>query len=576
MRWRVARPDLVPDVWALMLAGAITRPLLFGSGYGLARDMVFTPRQPLTAGALGLGSGSPRAAPLDAVLGLTARVADGTWVGRFAVFGLLVLAGWGTHRLVRQWALPARLLTAGLAVWNPFVIERLALGQWALLASYAALPWLVAALIRLPAGPWRNRELAPAAIWLGLASLTPTGGVIGAMTALVLGGRRDARSLTRLLGLIVVTQAPWVLPSVLSTASVTSDPAAVTAFAARSERPGGPLVSLLGLGGIWDGGSTPSSRTGALGYLTTIGVVAALALGWPMAARALGLLAKRFTALAGGAFVVAAASSVPGGRAAMRWVVDAVPGGGLFRDAQKCLIPFVLLAVLCVGAAVERLHAAIRTRSGATVVPVLIGAAVLPLLLLPDALGATRNTLTPVRYPRDFARVAQVVNGHGAVLTVPVSAYRRFAWGRPLAVADPAPQWFDTRVIVSDELIVGANRLAGEDPVVAHISGDLVAGRTLVQAAAAVGIHWLVVYRDASGVPPMSGLVPTYGGPDVAVYRLPGPARPITAAPATGAVAAVVIVDLVALGIILLSVALRVPWSAWAHKVGSRSPVPKE
>jgi hypothetical protein len=566
----------VPDVWALVLAGAISRPLLFGSGYGLARDMVFTPRQPLTAGALGLGSGLPRAAPLDAVLGLTARVADGTWVGRFAVFGVLVLAGCGAHRLVRQWALPARLLTAGLAVWNPFVIERLALGQWALLASYAALPWLVAALIRLPAASWRYRELAPVAGWLGLASLTPTGGVIGAVTALVLGGHRERRSLTLLLVLIVVTQAPWVLPSVLSTASVTSDPAAVTAFAARSERPGGPLLSLLGLGGIWDGGSTPSSRTGALGYLTTVGVVAVLTLGWPLAVRALVPAARRFTVLAAGAFVVAAASGVPGGRSTVRWLVDTVPGGGLFRDAQKWLIPFVLFAVLCAGAAMQRLHAAVRARGGAAVAPILVGAAVLPLLLLPDALGATHNTLTPVRYPRDFARVAQVVNDHGAVLTVPVSAYRRFAWGRPLAVADPAPQWFDTRVIVSDELIVGANRLAGEDPVIARISGELVAGRTLVQAAADVGIRWLVVYRDAAGIPSLSGLLPTYAGPDLAVYRVPGTVRATAAAPAPAAVAAVVVVDVLALGIVVLSAALRVPWSAWACKVGSRSPVPKE
>jgi hypothetical protein len=574
------RRELLPDVCVLVLAAVITRPMLFVSGYGLARDMVFTPRQPLTTASLGLGSGAARAAPLDALLGLTGQLVDGTWVGRLAVLGVLALAGCGAHRLVGAWSLPARLLTATLAVWNPFVIERLALGQWALLASYAALPWLAAALIRLSTARWSYRAVAPVVAWLGLASITPTGGLVGAATTMVFGIGRDRRQAGLLVAVAALTQLPWVLPSLLNTASVTSDPAAVSAFAARAERPGGPLLSLIGLGGIWDAGSVPSSRSGPLGYLTTIVAVAALLIGFPRLARTLGAGGRRRLAwLAGVGLLLAAASSVPGSRTIVRWLVDTVPGAGLFRDAQKWLIPFALLVVLCCGAVADRVYTAARSRADVVSVPIAVLAVMLPVLLLPDALGATRNTLTPARYPSDFARVARVVNGHGAVLTVPIGAYRRFGWGRPVAVADPAPQWFDTRVVVSDELVVGRTKLAGEDPVVARISRDLASGRTIEQAAADASIRWLVVYRDASGIPPLSQLAPTYVGGHLAVYRVPGGAGRTAETASSAAVAIVVAVDVVALALVVMSllVALaRAPWYAVAALVRSRSPILEE
>jgi hypothetical protein len=204
---------------------------------------------------------------------------------------------------------------------------------------------------------------------------------------------------------------------------------------------------------------------------------------------------------------------------------------------------------------------------------------VLPLLLLPDALRATRDTLTPVRYPSDFARVAHIVDGNGAALTVPISAYRRFAWGRPLAVADPAPQWFDTQVVVSDVLVVGSTRVAGEDPVVARISRELASGQTIEQAAADGGIHWLVVYRDASGIPPLPGLSPTYVGQYLAVYHVPGANSHTAGTPSRAAVAAVVVVDLLALTVVLMSALVASACAAWPANAGlvrSRSPVVKE
>ena len=64
--------------------------------------------------------------------------------------------------------LHAWLAAAGVTVWNPFVVERLALGQWALLTSYAALPWLLRALAHPRDGTMSG--VGPVVGWAALAS----------------------------------------------------------------------------------------------------------------------------------------------------------------------------------------------------------------------------------------------------------------------------------------------------------------------------------------------------------------------------------------------------------------------
>jgi len=136
---RIARSGIGWSWAAQLLVPLLTGWLLWPqrqAGYGLGHDMVFTPHQPLNVGSIGLGSASPRAVPLDALVALAGRLFGGQLTGRIALAVPLLLAGWGMIRLVRACGgcrLPALLLAGGGAVWNPFAVERLALGQWALL-----------------------------------------------------------------------------------------------------------------------------------------------------------------------------------------------------------------------------------------------------------------------------------------------------------------------------------------------------------------------------------------------------------------------------------------------------------
>lgn len=107
----------------LLLAAPLLRP-----GYLLLRDAVSTPRSYVSANALGLTS-APRATPQDFAVALASHLVDGGVVVKALLLLGLWLAGWGAARLVAT-ALPAagaagQFVAITLAIWNPYVAERL-------------------------------------------------------------------------------------------------------------------------------------------------------------------------------------------------------------------------------------------------------------------------------------------------------------------------------------------------------------------------------------------------------------------------------------------------------------------
>ncbi|MBB6626286.1 hypothetical protein H5V45_03020 [Nocardioides sp. KIGAM211] len=563
----MARPSVRPtaialDAWPALLAVVLCLPLLTRSGHPLARDLVFVPHQPLTLASVGLGDGAPRAVPLDAVVALLTQVVDGGVLARLVLPLVLALAGWGLHRLVGGLGTGARLLAGGLAVWNPYVVERLALGQWALLAGYATLPWLLLAGRRFrDSGAWG--DLGATAGWLGLASLTPTGGVLGSAAALVAGAGRSART-WRLVALCVLLQLPWLVPSLLGAATATSDPAGVDAFSAGDEGPGGVLTALLGLGGIWDAQSVPGTRETWWSTVTAVLVVAALAVAWARGGlvRLLGRPdAVRLTALGAGGLLLAFASSVPGGTDLVAWLVDTVPGAGLLRDSQKFLAPFAVLAVVALAVVADAVLTA-ATRHGSEVV-LAAGLLVVPLpvLLLPDGAATTWPTVDPVDFPAGLQRAADLVDSGppGAqVATLPWRSYRGFTWGHGLTSSDPALRMVDRPVLVSDVLQVGPTTIRGESVRVRDLGAALLE-EPAAQALAAHDVTWALVYRDdpAAADLDVTGLDEVYADRLVALYRVPGAAVPPAA---TGTPARVMtgLVDVLALGCVLTGAALGV------------------
>ncbi|GCD89470.1 hypothetical protein [Nocardioides sp. LS1] len=526
--------DLALDAWPLLLAVVLTLPLLTHGGYPLARDLVFVPHQPWTDASVGLGDAAPRAVPLDAVVSLLTKLVDGGVLARLVLPLVLATAGWGTHRLVRDLGTVGRLAAGGFAVWNPYVVERLALGQWALLAAYAALPWLVMAARRFREGGG-PRDLGAVTAWLGLAALTPTGGALGALVALVTGARR-ARRTWWLVGVGVLLNLTWLVPSLLGPGGGTSDPAGVDAFSAGAEGPGGVLTALVGLGGIWDALSVPATRDSWWSTVTAVLVVAVLAIG----ARRVPDV-RRLAVLGGVGLLLAFASSVPGGDDVVRWLVDTVPGAGLLRDSQKFLAPFVVLVAASFGVAADRAVAAVRAHGPEVVLAVALLAVPLPVALVPDGPGLTWDTVRPVDYPAGLDQVAALMDAGPAgarVVTLPWRSYRVFSWGNGLSSSDPALRWFDRPVLVSTDLQVGDTRIDGEGPDQPDLT-------------TAHDVTWVLVYLDdpAAKRLDVGGLDAVYRDDQVALYRVPGAAVPPGAS--TGDRALVGLVDALALLVVL-------------------------
>lgn len=528
---RSAAMRLLPDVWVVVLVGYLCWPLLTRSGYPLAKDLVFTPRQPLGLDAVGLGDGLPRAVPLDALVGLAGLLMDGATLARLAVAGILLLAGWGASRALADGSVVARTAVATAAVWNPYVIERLALGQWALLAAYAALWWLISAL------PWAirdgaaRRDVAPALLWVALASITPSGGLLALMLVTVMcliSARNHCASRFSRWSLVAgaaVLQLPWILPSFLSGSGLGSDVDGVAAFAMRAEGVGGVLVAALGLGGIWDASSMPPSRGGPAAVLTATLCVTALVVALPRLRR-LPVVGPSVIICGAAGFVLAVASSIPALQPMVRWLVVEVPGGGLLRDAQKWLLPFVILVVMCVGVAVDRVPW--RRVGVGTVATGALAAACLPLLLVPDAAPTVWRTVAPVTYPSDFEQVRHVLDSdddRGSVVVLPWRAYRVFDWGRPSAVYDPASRWFDADVVGSETLEVDEVDVDGEDARAKRIGQIVTAPGPLDRARLkAEGVSDVLIYRDdpqASSID-VTGLESRFEGEYLALYGVGG------------------------------------------------------
>src|SRR3954447_24594602 len=305
------RPE--PSPWptrllALAVALLVTGPVL-APGFVLLRDMVAVPRQDLDLEALGLGSSLPRAVPADAVMALVTAVLPGDLVQKALLLLTVYAAVLGAARLVPPGPDGRRGLAgavAGLVYgWRPYVAERLLIGHWALLVAFAALPWIARAALRFRAGePCAVRRLV---LVCAPAALTPTGSLLAAGLVLALVGRR------RILvagGTVLVLSLPWLVAGALHPGGGASDPAGVAAFAARAEGWGGPLMALLGTGGIWNAAAVPSSRGSALLPVVSVLVVALAVVGWVRsgALRGPGL---RLVLLGGVGLILALAGTVP-------------------------------------------------------------------------------------------------------------------------------------------------------------------------------------------------------------------------------------------------------------------------
>lgn len=526
--------------YALGLTLLILAPLL-RPGYLLVRDAVSTPRSYLTESALGLGEAAPRAVPQDFAVALASRMFDGGSVVKALLFAGLWLAGCGAARLVAETlpeaGLPGQLVAITVAIWNPYVAERLLQGHWSLLVGYGCLPWVAVWMLRLRSGA---SGLWGLVFFLALAGLTPTGLILAAVVALVCvagPGCGPPRWWCAVSTVAIAATAalPWLMALALSSGSARGEALGATAFAARAEPGLGTLGSLAGLGGIWNAEAVPGSRRTAFALVATAVFVGVLAAGWS-AVRDLPAV-RPLLILAGSTVLLFALLATGPGLVLLRWATDVAPGLGMLRDGQKW-VALALPGYLLAGAgAVLRLRDRLPPARAALVCCLAL------ILVLPDLAWGVAGRVAPVHYPPGWATVAAKINADPRpVAVLPADTMRHFSWAGTAPVLDPLPRWVRAEVLSTGDLTVGDQRVPGEGTHAREVQEALLSGADPATLGVK-GVGWVVKETDVDGqigsaAKTLTRLPVSYRDGDLTVYRVGGRAPKAAAGARRAAIAA--------------------------------------
>ena len=529
-------------------------------GFLLSYDMVFVPREPFTSAMFGLSGGAPRAVPSDFVVAVASRLLPADIVQKLVLLLIFVLACSGAAALLDREPVLARLAAAVFYGWNPYVAERLIIGQWALLLGYAGLPWVLRAVLRLDDGgkdgdKRGDKRGGPARLALALLPAVVGGFAAMAITALiaipVAVCTRKPRTMAVVLAALFVGSLPWLIPSMLNT--VYADPAGVTAFAARADTPFGSLGSLVMLGGSWNATTVPKAYGGPWSAIWLALVLAAIVGYALLAARR-----RRWPGLATGAvagLVIAAIGVTAPGRALLRGAIGFWPGFAILRDGQQFVAPLALAEAAGFGLAVawsmhpgsfgrqkadtERPRGKHRAPALADAPGLALGvfALLAPVLLLPGLAWGAAGRLRPAAYPAAYLAAARTIDASrapGAVLLLPWAADRTPTWNHGEVMLDAWPRLVSRPVIWNDGTVVGNLALAPDDPRARRLDGVIGSVGPLTAALRAAGVRFVVVDaappdardpQDAQDTPTaarLPGCTAIYNDPDLVVYEVPG------------------------------------------------------
>jgi hypothetical protein len=506
-----------------VLTLAVTAPL-FAPGYLLLRDAVSTPRSYLTDAALGLSEAAPRALPQDFAVALASTVVDGGVAVKLLLLIGLWLAGWGAARLaaavLADSGRAGECVAVTLAIWNPYVAERLLQGHWSLIVGYGCLPWVAIAMLRLRESQPGWSDVGALVFWIALAGLTPTGLMLAATVALACvfapgAGWPRWRCAGVALGTALAAALPWLTAALVARSLAPSQAEGVAAFAARAEPGLGTLGTLASLGGIWNSEAVPASRTTLFVVVAAVVLLGVVALGLPVVARRPAAVPLLW--LAAVAIVVPALMATAPGLAAVEATVRTLPGLGVLRDAQK----WVALAVP--GYALAGAAAVIALRQKLSGLPAAATALICCAALiatLPDLAWGVGGKVSAVTYPPGWASAAAIINADPRpVAVLPVDSMRRFEWTGDPPVLDPLPRWVRADVLSTGDLSIGGETVPGEGERARAVQQMLLSGADRDQLADA-GVGWVVV--ESGGAADTLALPVAYHDDDLTLYRVGG------------------------------------------------------
>ncbi len=471
----------------------------------LSYDLAWSPLSVLTPFALGIGTPAARAVPSDAFGVVLGHVLGGAVAEKAVLFAILVSAALGAAALLRhlraEASLGASCATVTVALWNPFVAERLVIGQWTILLGYAVLPWALREGLRIRAARGSLVCLGGWVVLAGLGGANALVVVIPGLLVVLLWPRPLWRASLVVLVAGLAVGAAWWIPSV--SAATAGDPRGFAAFAARPDGPLGLLGSVATGGGLWNPASHPPERANPVLAVVTLAIAVAAVARAARVRRARPLLA------AGALGLLAACLGGWDATASMWSALSHLPGGGLLRDGQKLAAPWMVLLAVGVGLLVDAVPGRVHGLGTITAVALALAA----VLSLPSLAWGVHGRLTAVEVPADLRAAAAVLSAAppGEVGVLPWRQYRRYAWNGDRVSLSLVPRMVDQRVLFDDSLPLSTGRIAGEDPRSAAVTATIDRGSDPFGALADAGVRYVVVERgtglDVPAVPTDPGTV---------------------------------------------------------------------
>ena len=442
----------------------------------LRGDMVFVPDQPWKAAWLGLDGRVPRFVPGDAFVSAARhRCSPATWCRRACCCGASSCAGSASAAGSRRTAVMARAAAITFYLWNPWVYERLAIGQWGVVVGYALLPWWSSP----PSGCGTASLRAWRALvgWLGLAAVfSPASGLVALAVAVAVLPR--AVGTARAVGAPSVAgsrgQPPWIVPSLLTAPHHGGVRPVRGVRAAGRVRARACSASVLSLGGIWKSERRCRASAGArvvvvLSLLLTVVArrgAAARAAAEPAPVLGLGLLASA----RGVALVLVTA--VPAGRhRRSRTSPRPSPPSACSATRTATSARSRWCSLSGIAGAVDWLWERARAGSGGAARRGRAPRGGARSLCLPSLAWGLGGTLRPVDYPAEWYAVRDPVPAGRTVVLPWRGQLPRLRVERPPCRARPGPAVLPgRRAGRRPDLLVGAQVLPSEDPLLRGVT----------------------------------------------------------------------------------------------------------
>lgn len=519
-----------------LLVGVVVVMPLLGGGWLLLLDWVSGPRVSFPSEAYGLDGGLLYG-DFAIIEWIASRLVGPRLTQVTGVVVLFPVAAWATGRLVGG-PLLRRVPAALFYCVNPFVFERLAAGQVALLAGYAVLPVIAAAFLNLAGRGWRAGWRAGVALAIGIALIVHTAWLAAVLLAsAVVTSRAGMRP--RLVGLsaMVLTTAAltahlW-LPQIDAYLPVRSDPRELAAFRTAGDESAGLLVNVIGLYGFWRTETAPLPKQVAPGWLFVLAALLALVvLGVTAGLRSSSRGERRLVQamlISGVAGVVLALGDQGPLGVLYRGAFEGSALASIMREPQKFLALTALAYSVGLGFATERLARREATAEGRSAripaVVLTVGAILLYTPTMPWGLG---GHFRPSHFPDGWRAADDLMGaGDGLVLVLPWHRFVAFEFTHGVVVRNPAPHYFEREVIVGDNVQVRGIRTLSRRPRSAYLESLFRAGPTMNDFGARVaplGVEYILLAETSTSdnyrwLDSQNDLEPVYEDEDVALYR---------------------------------------------------------